>query len=255
MRRRACLPLLLLHLAPGCGPLPVAEDAVQIVAEQLAREEVHQQHLGSLLDLRPVPEVEPEGEATRVTFRPKNTYGIRLPVYSCRVDPWTGEASGCTITHPFGWTGTAQHPRPRECIKAPLPDGRQVIRCEGLFHLEVPGDLRQVLTVPIDSNVAGYRGESLELSFDHGMYSNSLEPGHLFDERAYVWETTVGQRRVRMATYTTEPDAGGWTLGAAMHVREVGAHSLTIHATCRDGAGLEQALLIFHSIGFEDREP
>ena len=252
MRRRACL-LGLLQLL-GCGPPPTVEDAVQIVAEQLAQEEVHQQHLGSLLDLKPVPEVEPEDEATRVTFRPQNPSGIRLPVYSCRVDPWTGEASGCTITHPFGWRGEAGAARPRDCIKAPLPDGRQVIRCEGLFHLDVPGDLRQVFTVPIDSNVAGYRGESLALGFDHGMYSNSLEPGHFFDERAYVWETTVGQRHVRMATHAA-PSEDGWTLRAAMHVREVGGFPLTIHATCRDGAALEQALLIFHSIGFEDGEP
>jgi hypothetical protein len=119
---------VLLLLASACGPpsegIP-ADVAIDVVGEALVLEDRYQE--GSLL-FGASPEVEREGDGLRVTLNAPPHHGIRLPVYSCHVDDETGEATGCTITHPFGWLpdGSA-----RDCVKAPLPDGRQVIRCVG----------------------------------------------------------------------------------------------------------------------------
>jgi hypothetical protein len=121
----------------------------------------------------------------------------------------------------------------------------------GLFHLVVPGDMRQVLGMPLDSNVAGYRNDRIGMGFDHGMYSNPLTPGLFLDERVEVWETFVGDRKVRMAVWAFESE-GDWPLAAGIHVPDMGdGLGLTIHANCRDRAAVQEALSIFHSLAFE----
>lgn len=96
----------------------------------------------------------------------------------------------------------------------------------------------------MDSYVGHFSGNGVELGFDYGNFSNSLE-----DEREptyLVSETFVGKFRARIVS----PKSPGHGITGIYVPNVIGSHSLNISANDLSGTQQELALKMFRTLQF-----
>jgi hypothetical protein len=122
----------------------------------------------------------------------------------------------------------------------------------GKFTFFVPPDVKYFPTMGIDSFVGEYKGESIYLNFDYGMYSNGLEDAGSGSNYISKIERIDG-KKARIAAFDF-PNYGipfGYVVG--IHFPEVAAKGirLTIVASCKTKEDREAAATILRTIRFK----
>lgn len=145
--------------------------------------------------------------------------------------------------------------RSRDCGPVAVDTEQWAEHRATIFSLRVPPGFTRTAAQGIDSEVAMFEGPAGDLSYDFGVYSNTLEN---YDGLtiATSCETRVNGRRVRFVTGRTEK--GEHFVGAhwpALRTAPRGVQSLTLTGSSPDSASarLMHGVILSVRIDAEDR--
>ena len=154
------------------------------------------------------------------------------------------------VTGCLNWLGVAamaQTPEPPT-----LKPGWKPIDAGGRFSFHLPEDMQPQNVHGIDSYVGEYRNKNLRVTFDYGLYSNSLDT--LSSQPEYKeFNRVIGGRKAKIVYYRATDAAAEYKYYAAVYFPAAPSHrasNLNLSAEFNDKHEWETAQTIFESIRF-----
>jgi len=132
----------------------------------------------------------------------------------------------------------------------PPPGWVQVDARKFVFY--APLDLKAVPVHGLDSFIGDYKGDSITLSFDYGLYSDPLETAH--GGSGYTsHRERIGGQMAKIASFYLPNSDPQFDFAIGVHFpkaagKEIG---LTVFATCKSTNDYETARTIFRTIRFK----
>ena len=125
--------------------------------------------------------------------------------------------------------------------QAPVPENWRTVNARDKFTFEAPSNLASQLALGVDSFVGRYASPSMELTFDYGWFSDSLERFKTHPD--YSAQTAIiGGKTAIVVT---------WKGHAAVYFpRVTDKIKLTMSAKVKDSAAVDDAQTIFRSVRF-----
>jgi len=113
--------------------------------------------------------------------------------------------------------------------------------------------VKVVPALGIDSFVGEYKGDSISLSFDYGLYSNRLENN---GQSGYVArKERIGGKDAKIASFQERYTGNPFEHAIGVHFPHVAGKEirLTVFATCKTTNDYETAKTIFRTLKFVDK--
>jgi len=133
-----------------------------------------------------------------------------------------------------------------------LKPGWKPIDAGGRFSFHLPEDMQPQNVHGIDSYVGEYRNKNLRVTFDYGLYSNSLDA--LASQPEYKeFNRVIGGRKAKIVYYRATDAAAEYKYYAAVYFPAAPsnrASNLNLSAEFNDKNEWETAQTIFESIRF-----
>jgi hypothetical protein len=119
------------------------------------------------------------------------------------------------------------------------------------FAFRVPPDMKAVPVQGIDSEVGEYRGDSISLSFDHGLFSDPMDYRKQADYISH--EERINGRKARIVSYYSPGREHPFDFAIGVHFPNVNGKNvrLTVYARCKTKDDYETARTIFRTIRFK----
>lgn len=133
------------------------------------------------------------------------------------------------------------------------PTDWKIVNARGIFSFSVPKDLQEQAIQGIDSYVGEYKSQSMNLSFDFGMWSNPLDDSSQPQFQQLV--TEINNEPAKIVLYTAPQTQTEYNYFAGVHFpsEKNPTGKLTMSVRCKDSESQKTAVKIFYSIKFLQR--
>ncbi len=131
-------------------------------------------------------------------------------------------------------------------VSAPCQDGWKKIENRS-FSFSIPASFKQTDAEGTDSFVEEYVGDSMQLSFDYGMYSNNFAG---WPNQTKFENVKIAGKAARIGTAKWEREKG-FAYSTQVHIRLDSETALSMFAACKSEKELALARKIFETIAFK----